>query len=319
MALHMPAGTDLNFIDAINESHRALVALEASKPHYDGAERTADRVLQVLSTYFPSAPTTLAAAVDVVEKGIVLFDSHHVTRGNSGTGLKIYAHKTAGAPIGGTPSSAGAVLEQAMVDAWGPVALAIATWLQGHMLNTGGAYHSTPDSFNALGTLPSSIATKAELSRILNLTRATKEDHLPFTAGGVHGAADSTNVTSAAPVDNQDDWDGMLALMVELITDLAAHGANTGGSYHANADARALPASPSFPAAVTAAFGRANTLKSTLVAHMADTGLHESADAGNSPTASNATTVATLITLATELRTKEEAHFLNAPVSAAVR
>lgn len=317
MANQLPSGTDQNVIDALNAQHRSLVALEASKPHYDGPEfLQGTAVEQVLGSFFGSSPTTMAAALDVVEKAIVLHDDH-VSRSNAGSGLKVFAHKVVGTAIGGTPSSSGAVLEQAMVDAWGPVALALATWLQVHMLSA--TYHSVADTFNALGTLPSSITTKAEISRILNLTRAVMQQHLAFTAGGVHGAADTTNVTTAAPVDSQDDWDGMLALMIELILDLGAHGANTGGSYHAATDGRALPSAPAFPAAVTTAFGRANTFKAAHNTHLGSTSEHESADATNTISASSATTVATLVTMAAEIYTDQPAHFRNAPITRAVR
>lgn len=317
MAYQLPPGTDPNVIAALNAQHRSLVALEASKSHYDGPEfLAATGVEQVLSSFFGSAPTTMAGALDTIERGILLHDDH-VGRSNAGSGLKTYAHKVVGTPIGGTASSAGAVLEQAMVDEWGPVALALATWLQVHMLSA--TYHSTADTFNALGTLPGSIATKAELSRILNLTRAVLQQHLAFTAGGVHGVADTANVTTAAPVDTQDDWDGMKALMTELILDLGAHGANTGGSYHAATDGRALPSAPSFPAAVSTSFARANALKAAHNTHLGSTSEHESADSTNTLSSANATTVASLVTLAAEVYTDQTAHFRLAPVSPAVR
>ena len=64
---------------------------------------------------------------------------------------------------------------------------------------------------------------------------------------------------------------------------------------------------------------KANALKAAYNLHRASTTYHESADSTNTVSSSNATTIASLITLAAELQADITAHLRNAPVSAAVR
>lgn len=305
-----------SMIAAHNETHRAVVALETAKPHYDGPEWISG-VEQVLTTFFGSTISAVATAVDCVEKAILLYDTSHITLGNGGTGKKIYAHKNSGSAIGGTAGPSGASHEQAMVDAWGPRAIELMTSLRAHMLNTGGTWHTAPDLFNVI-SVPSSISTKAQLFDAVLLLRAVYEQHRVYGAGVEHTGADSTNTIASPPPDSSDDWDGMLNVLVEVADELEDHVEDA--AYHANAMSVTYTVA-AYPSQVATAFTRVNTYKSTHNAHAADTGAtgHETADATYTIAASNATTWATYITLAEEIRTDQPGHFRYAPVSSAER
>lgn len=303
-----------SMIAAHNETHRAVVALETAKPHYDGPEWISG-VEQVLTTFFASTVSTLADAINCAEKGFVLWDTQHSNRHNSGSGLKIYGHKVAGTLLGGSVGASGADLEQAMVDAWGPLAIALAQACHDHGLNVGGTWHTVADDFNVI-YVPPSITTKAQLFACVLAIRAWYEAHRNYQAGVVHASGDTTNTVSAAPPDTVDSWDDFKAVMAEVITDLTAHAGST--TYHANAQSLSLT-SPTFPSAVSTAFTRINSYKSTHNTDLGSTTIHHQADSTYTLGASNATTVATYITLAEEMRTKQTGHFRYAPVSSAER
>lgn len=303
-------------IAAHNETHRAVVALETAKPHYDGPEFDSAGIEQVLTQFYPSTITTLADAINCVEKAIALWDAQHTNRHNGGSGLKIYAHKVAGTTIGGTVGPAGAVLEAAMIAAWGPLVIAAMQALQDHMLNVGGTWHATADSFNVI-VVPSSITTKTELQAACVQLRAVYEAHRARSAGGVpHSSADSTNTISAEPPDTADDWDKVKALLTEIATDLPAHAADSG--IHNAAQSITL-SSASYPTAVSTAFTRANAYKSTHNSDLGSTTIHHSADSSYTLSSSDASTVATYVTLSEEIRTDQTGHFRNAPTSTAER
>lgn len=325
MAYDISGGTvqpAANAIASYNLTHKAVAAAEialATKPHYDGSDFDVAGVEQVLSSFY-SAPTTFAGSVDVVEKACDLWDNRHTAKYNSGT-AGIFAHKVAGTVIGGTPGPSGAALQQAMVDAWGPICLEVCQKLQKHMLNTGGVFHTNPDLFNALGTLPASITTAGQISYFGNLARAVYEDHRVYTTGSVHDSADSTNVMVAAPIDNDDDYDGMKALLLDLKTQINAHELNA--TVHVGSgspdNVNAITGTAAYPAAVSTAFTRANTYKSTHNTDLGSSTIHQSADGTNTISSSNATTVATYKTLAAEIYTDQTAHFRFAPNSPAQR
>lgn len=303
-------------IAAHNETHRSVVALETAKPHYDGAEFDASGIEQVLTQFFGSTITDLATAINCVEKAIALWDGQHTNRHNSGSGLKIYAHKVAGTTIGGTPGPAGAVHEAAMIAAWGPLVIAAMQALYNHMNNVGGTWHGSADNFNVI-VVPSSITTKTELQAACVQLRAVYEAHRARSSGGApHSSADTTNTIAAEPPDTADDWDKVKALLTEIATDLPAHAADSG--IHNSAQVITL-SSPSYPAALSTAFTRANTYKSTHNSDLGSTTIHHSADSTYTLSSSDATTVATYITLAEEIRTDQPGHFRNAPTSTAER
>lgn len=318
MAYQFTAGTvPANLIEAINETHRSTVGLESAVSHYDGPEVDPSGVKQVLTTFFPSAIATLADAINCVEKGIVLFDSHHALRSNGGNGKRVFAHKTNDTVIGGTPSAVGAQLESDIVTSWGPLAIAQLTALKGHMTNVGGTWHGSPDLFNVV-SIPSAITTKRQLFEAILMIRAVDMDHIASSSGGApHSSADSTNTITAAPPDTEDDWDGMKGVLTEVATKLPAHAADSG--IHANAQTISGLTAPAWPASVTSAFARANTLKAKHEAHRQSTSFHQAADSSTAISAADATTMASFLTLSEELRTDQSAHFDVAPITRAVR
>lgn len=314
MALDVIAGNNYfptNALTAFNLQHKALWASGPS--HFDGSDWTTAGVEQVLSSFY-SAPTTVAGARDVIEKAIDLFDTKHVLRHSSGA--EIYAHKAAGTPIAGTVGATGAELEAAMVAAWGPRCLELLTSLKNHMTNVGGTWHTTADTFNSVGTLPSAIDTKALLCSWTIILRSVYEAHRDYSAGVVHSSGDSTNTVAAAPPDTVDDWDAILAVLVEVADELEDHVEDA--AYHANAMSVTYTVA-SMPSAVSTAFTRANAYKTAHGSHLADTALHDTADSTNTLSAADATTCATYIALAAEIFTDQTAHFRNAPTSPALR
>lgn len=321
MAWQISGGTvqpAVNSIKAHNFTHKSQAAEEiaaVTKPHYDGSEWSTAGIEQVLSSFY-SAPATFADSINVVEKAIDLHDNQHVAKSNAGGTAGIFAHKAAGTAIGGTVGSAGAVLEQAMVDAWGPRCIELLTSLKNHMTNVGGTWHTAPDLFNSVGTLPSAITTKADLCAWTIVLRSVYEAHRGYGSGVEHSSADSTNTIAAAPPDNSDDFDGILAVLVEVADELEDHVEDA--AYH-NAAMSVTYTVAAYPAAVSTAFTRANAFKSGHNSHITDTALHESSDGTNGIAASNATTIATYIALAAEIYTDQTAHFRFAPVSAAQR
>lgn len=307
-----------NQIAAHNLTHKSVAAMEiaaATKPHYDGSEVTTAAVEQVLSSFY-SSPTTFADAVSVVEKAINLWDTQHSNRHNTGGTAGVYAHKATGTLVGGSVGASGSSLEADMIAAWGAIAIAQLTALRGHMLNTGGTWHGTADLFNVV-SIPASITTKKQLFEAVLLLRAVHMDHIASSSGGApHSSADTTNTIAAAPPDTEDDWDAMKAVLTEVATDLPAHAADSG--IHNSAQSITLTA-PSYPTAVSTAFTRVNTYKSTHNTDLGSTVIHESADSTNTLSSSNATTVATYMTLAQEIYTDQTAHFRFAPTSRALR
>ncbi len=303
-------------IAAHNETHRSVVALETAKPHYDGPEFDTSGIEQVLTQFYPSTITTLADAINCVEKAIALWDGQHTNRHNSGSGLKIYSHKVAGTTIGGTVGGTGATLEAAMLAAWGPLVIAAMQALQDHMLNVGGTWHASADNFNVI-VVPSAITTKTELQAACVQLRAVYEAHRARSSGGApHSSADSTNTISAEPPDTSDDWDKVKALLTEIATDLPAHASDSG--IHNAAQSITL-SSATYPSVVSTAFTRANTYKSTHNSDLGSTTIHHSADSSYTLSSSDASTVATYVTLSEEIRTDQTGHFRNAPTSTAER
>lgn len=316
MAYQFTASTvPQNLVDAHNRTHRSAVALESAASHYDGPEVNPAGQVQKLTTFYPSAISTLDDAVNVVEKAIALFDGEHALRSNGGDGTKVYAHKVVDTVIGGTVGPSGAVLKQAIVDALAPLAIAHMTALRGHMLNTGGTWHAAPDNFNVI-PVPTAITTAQQLFEAVLLIRSVQNDHIVYDAGGIHDAPDTENPISAAPPDSAEDLDAMLAVLIEARTDFIAHAADT--DWHANAQTITLTV-PAFPAAVSTAFTRINAYKTKHEAHRQSTTHHQASDSSSALTASDATTIATYVALAEEIRTDQALHFEAAPTTRAMR
>lgn len=307
-----------NLITASNEQHRAVVALEASKPHYDSTDYNTSGVKQDIATVHASAPTTLATAVDVLNTAKAKYNAH-LGYHNSGSGLKIYAHKVVDATntISTADMSAGSTHEATILASLKTLIDELRTDYEAHRANSGGVWHAdaiatpTPDTANILGGQPT-ITSLAEAATELNLLKAVYNAHRTSAS---HLVPDATNVVTS-PNCSSTDVDSMVALANELRTDFGAH-LGQAGVHAVNDSVNTIAgAAVSLPAGL---FDLANELRTDYEAHRASTTYHESADATNTISAAAATTVATLIALAAELRTDIDSHMDNAPISAALR
>lgn len=311
----MPQG----LIDGLNETHRAVVGLETSKPHYDGSEYNASNVEQVPDS---GAVTTLATAVNAANRIKAILGDHY-SRGNAGSGKKIYAHKTADAAnvIATADMSAGSTYEATLLASLIALVDELRTDYELHRRNlkadgvTSTSAHVAADATYYLGAVPT-LTTFEDVTEALNNLKAQYEGHRAFSSGGSpHPSADSTN-TISSPNAVSTNLDSLVMLANELRTDLIAHMADA--TAHSAADTF-NPISGSAVGYPSGLFTLANELRTSYEAHRASTTYHESADSTNTISASAASTVAGLITLVAELYTDVAAHLRNAPVSQAHR
>jgi hypothetical protein len=321
MASQLPPGSDSNYIAAQNETHRSVVALEfagGSKPHYDGPEFLPGGIEQVPG----AAPTTLAVAVNRANEIKALLNDHY-SRHNAGSGRKIYAHKVVDAanPVVTADMAAGSTFEAALLASLVTLTNSLRLAFVAHGANlkpdgTASGVHATADVTNILGGLPV-LTDFAGVADALNLLKGTYNDHIAFSAGGSpHLTADSTNGVSAANADSS-NLDTLLTLANQLRTKLLAHFTQSGvHSVDDTFNNATVTAAATYPANL---FALANEIKASYGAHRQSTTYHEVADGTNTISASDATTVATLIALVAELATDVAAHFRFAPVTRAVR
>lgn len=109
------------------------------------------------------------------------------------------------------------------------------TKIDAHEVNTGGApaiHGATDIANNVSGALAAASSTATRVA-LVNACRASYEAHRVATAGGIHGAADTVNVTTV-PIATDDSTALMLAL--ELKTRYNLHRVKTSGSVHGSAD-----------------------------------------------------------------------------------
>jgi hypothetical protein len=311
-----------NLIAAHNDNHRSVVALEfagGTKPHYDGSEWDTSGVELAVSATL-GVPATLTDAVTVVIRAKALFNDH-LTRSNAGSGLKIWAHKvvdpvnTVATPDTTAGATETATLLAALIATTTPMRVLYENHRSNHKPDgTASGVHASADNVNILGGLPA-LSTADQVADALNLLKAEANAHMA-TAGMVHTAADAVNPITA-PNCTSADFDSMVVLANQLLSNLPAHfilGAGT----HAVADTFntfTLVPSAAYPGDL---FTLANALKVAVNAHLGSVVYHEVADAGV-VTAANASTVASLITLAADIRVKLDAHLRNAPVTSAMR
>jgi hypothetical protein len=310
MAAQLPFGTDAGYIAAHNETHRSVVALEASKPHYDGAEFIAN-VEQVPDT---GTPTTLALAINGANRIKALMNDHY-TRHNGGNGKKIYAHKVVdnANTISAADMSAGSTYEATILTSLKTMIDELRADYIAHIASA--SYHAAPDVTNVLGAIPV-ITTYDDATEALNNLKAQYNAHIVFSSGGSpHSNPDGTNGVTA-PNAVVTDLDSLVMLANQLKSKYNAH--RTQATVHIANDAVNVVtgADVAFPGDL---FTLANAIKSSYEAHRASTTYHESADSTNTISAANATTVTTLIALVAELYTDVTAHFRFAPVTRAVR
>ncbi len=316
-----------NFVSAHNENHRSTVALEfggGAKPHYDGPEfEPVAGVEQVISATL-GVPADLASAITVVILGKALFNDH-LTRHNAGSGKKIYAHKVVdnANTVSTADTTAGATETATLLASLITLTTNLRIAYEHHRQNqkpdgtaAAMAYHQNADTANVLGGLPA-LSTADQVADALNLLKAEYEAHRVslVAGGGAHDNADATNTITAANCTSA-DFDSMVTLCNQLRTKFLAH--LTQATVHHNNDAdnnATVTAAVSYPADL---FTLANALKAAVNTHMGSNVYHETADAGV-VTAADATTVASLITLAADIRVKLDAHLRNGPVSQAMR
>ena len=201
MATQLPPGSDAGFIAAMNETHRAVVALEAAKPHYDGAEFIAN--VEQAPSVTTTAATTLATAVNAVNEAKRLFNDH-LGRHNGGSGLKIFSHKVVDAanPVATADMSAGSTYEAAILVLLITMVNELRIDFSAHGANlkpdgTASGVHAAADVTNVLGGQPT-LTDWAGIADSLNLLKTSFNDHIVFSAGASpHLIADGTNGATA--------------------------------------------------------------------------------------------------------------------------
>lgn len=213
---------------------------------------------------------------------------------------------------------------------------------EAHRILTAGSVHGAADTTNVV-----SSADATDLASAITLANEIKVDyeaHRVLTGGGEHTVADAVNVVTAA---NASDLGTLVTLANDLRVQYEAHRVYLTGPCHGAADATNVVAAPAVPAAavhltddVTNVIAApdattfatlkalANELRTDYEAHRIDTTSHGAADATNAVAAvavgtagvhqtddvtnvvssPDATTQATLNTLANEIRTDYEAH-----------
>jgi hypothetical protein len=141
-------------------------------------------------------------------------------------------------------------------------------------------------------TVTASSADATDLASaytLANELKADYNDHRTDVTNDCHGADDDTNVIAAA---NATTLDTLITLVTELKADYNAHIANTGGSFHATADAVNVATSDDPQTAA----------------------VHEQDDTTNTIAAADASDLASLLTLAAELKLDYNAHLSQANV-----
>lgn len=129
----------------------------------------------------------------------------------------------------------------------------------------------------------------AEAILLANDIKAIYNNHRTDANEDSHGTDDDTNVVAAA---DATDLDTLTTLLVELGADYALHIANTGGAFHVNADAT-------------------NVVTADAVQTVA---IHEQDDGTNTVASPDASDLASLLTLVTELKASYNGHRTQANV-----
>jgi len=171
-----------------------------------------------------------------------------------------------------------------------------------------GTYHAAADSTNTMASPP----TAKSVYDLLNNLKTKYNAHRVLTGSSVHGAADSTNVVSAADADTKAK---AVTLANAIRTEYEAHRILTTSSVHGAADATNAVT----VAAVTSAStwveiaALADNIRTKYEAHRILTAgsVHGAADNTNSATVAAVGTVDTLdIACANDLKAKVNAHLI---------
>ena len=304
------ASMEIGAFEAHNAQHEAWADLEAGNfVHNDGLDYD---LAAVADTLTGGSPTTLAMAVNVFNAAKALYHRH---LGRYTTGRRLLAHIAQDVTnlIAATDMSSGSAAEAAIVAARGPICLELLTILKNQMTNVGGVWHTAPDLFNSVGTLPAAINTKALLHSWTIILRAVYEAHRVYGAGVEHIGADSTNTVIAPPPDSENDFDGILGVLVEVADELEDHVEDI--SFHAAVMA-VTPTVAAYPAGL---FTLSIEFKADFNLHIDDLTYHEVQDTVHVLSYADPTSIALLITAAQEVYVDLPAHIADAPTSAALR
>lgn len=299
-----------------NETHRSLAAIEitaSAKPHYDGPEYSETSGAAQLLTV--ATPTTLATAVDAFNATKALLNLHYGYH-NSGSGLKIYAHKAATTLIAVSDLSAGSVYEAQLLTDLSTLISELRNRYIAHIASA--TFHAAADGTYILGATPA-ITSFDDAAVELNNLKAQYNLHIAFSSGGSpHPSADGTNAVTAANASSS-NVDTLVTLANQLKSKFNAH--RTQAGVHSSNDTTNIIAGADVALSTALTDGAAlpNTIRSSYEAHRASTSYHDSADATYTITANTYGTVAQLIALALELHTDVQAHVQFAPISRAMR
>jgi len=297
---------------AHNATHSMWGALY---PHNDGAEwSNADPPVEDVLT--GGSPTTLSAAVTVLNNARTLFNAH-LGRYDATSGDNIYAHKANDGAnlITAAAMSSGATYEATMLAALITLVAECTTDYGNHISNTGATPHTAADTTNVLGT-SYTMTTADHVAERLNALKALFNDHIVLTSGSVHGATGAVDAITAANA-SATDYDSMRTLANQLKAKLNAHAAQVAAIHGGGADAvnTVSGADVSYPSGI---FDLGTEMITRLNAHFPSTTYHNVADT-QLIVASTPSTIATLITLAQEVYTDLTAHIRAAPSSRAMR
>lgn len=301
---------------ALNAQH----ALGGGFPHNDGPEwSNADPpVEQVLAGPSPSTATQAAALIVAAKAFINL----HFGYADAVNGDKIFAHNVAdGANTLSSNMDAWSSIEATLREASRLFANDLGDRYEKHRLNTGGAWHTTVDTLNYLGS-PAALpvgATDQQIAERLNLLKALIADHV-IKQGGTHASADTGNVSSVANIiydaTTGMDWDKLLALCTDLRAKFIAH-LTSGGIHAVNDSANAVTATA--PALPSGWNNLVNEIITDWDLHVVNTTYHNFADSDNALGLGSVTTVAGMLAAAQSIYTKVLAHVRAAPRSRAWR
>lgn len=303
-------------IAAHNETHRWAAATEiagSAKPHYDGPEYSETNGAAQLLTV--ATPTTLATAIDAFNALKALLNLHYGYH-NSGSGLKIYAHKVATALIAVSDLSAGSVYEAQLLTDLATLIGELRVRYLAHIASA--TFHAAADTTYILGATPA-ISSFDDAAVELNNIKAQYNLHIAFSSGGSpHPNPDGTNAVTA-PNANASNVDTLVTLANQIKSKFNSH--RTQGTVHSSNDTTNIVAGADVALSTALTDGAAlpNAIRSSYEAHRASTTYHDSADGTNTITANTYGTVAQLIALALEMYTDIPLHMQFAPISRAMR
>ena len=176
---------------------------------------------------------------------------------------------------------------------------------EAHRILTAGGVHGAADTTNTVSAADATdYATAVTLA---NELKVDYEAHRVLIAGGEHGAADATNTVSAPDATTVAT---LVALANDLRTQYEAHRVLVAGGEHGAADVTNVVTAV---AVETASIHNIDDTTNTISSDAVNTAAtHAEPDTVNGVAAANATNMATLLTLAIELRVDYNNHIASA-------